>query len=347
MADTQTAPASAAAQTQTTPAPAQDAQQKAPPEMGLASLLDVIVDEQTKGLLVAQEVERRQFSNNLNLATALANSGYFTDASDKWKALAKIEIGRSWGLSAADSMRHILMVNGKPSLENEVIAAKLRAKGWDWDPYFLNGHGANCKGVRLFIKKNGQPYLRIKRDDHGNRILDENKLPIMEQVVVEFLESDAKLIKAREGDKTVSLLEKKGPWTEGWRGNMMYWRAIAQFRRFYANDVLNGAESPDEISDYKAQSNTAPALSALRNEIATEAPKSTNSEPDWVKQKARPATISEIRSMEKMLGPEAWGAILSLHGTADVAGIKTEDAARTILHAMKDAAMKSAEGAAA
>ncbi len=345
MAGTQTAPqaATTAPAAQTT----QDQQQpKAPPEMGLASLLDVIVDEQTKGLLVAQEVERRQFSNNLNLATALANSGYFTDASDKWKALAKIEIGRSWGLSAADSMRHILMVNGKPSLENEVIAAKLRAKGWDWEPYFLNGHSANCKGVRLFIKKNGAPFMRIKRDEHGNPVLDEHKTPVMEQVVVEFLEADAKLIKVREGDKVVSILDKKGPWTEGWRGNMMYWRAIAQFRRFYANDVLNGAETPDEISDYKAPSSTAPALSALRSEIAAEAPKPTDDAPDWVKGKARSATLSEIRSMEKALGPEAWGAVLYLHGT-DVAGIKTEDAARAILRAMKEPAAKSAEEAAA
>lgn len=309
--------------------------------MGLASLLDVIVDEQTKGLLVAQEVERRQFTNNLNLATALANSGYFTDASDKWKALAKIEIGRSWGLSAADAMRHILMVNGKPSLENEVIAARLRARGWDWEPYFLNGHGANCKGVRLFIKKDGKPFMRVRRDEHGNPVLNDEKLPVMEQVVVEFLEADAKLIKVREGDKTVCILDKKGPWTEGWRGNMMYWRAIAQFRRFYANDVLNGAEMPDEMSDYRTASVTAPALSALRSEIASETPKEIPSS----EAKPRPATLSEIRKMEKLLGGEQWGAILALHGS-DVTNIKSEDAARAVLQAMKDAAVQAAGEAA-
>ncbi len=323
MADAQTSP-------QAHPVVTPQAEHKAPPEMGLASLLEQIVDDHDKRALIGQEVERRQFSNNLNLATALANSGYFTDASDKWKALAKIEIGRSWGLSAADSMRHILMVNGKPSLENEVIAAKLRAKGWDWEPYFIGGTGANCKGVRLFIKRDGQPFLRVRRDDNGNPVLGEDKQPVMEQVVVEFLEADAKLIKVFENSKQVSILEKKGPWTDGWRGNMMYWRAIAQFRRFYANDVLNGMQSVDEVSDYQPQTVSSPALADLRSEIKT-----IDDAPERAKRTAKPTTITDIRKMKGFLGEEPWAATMKAGGFEDPLDIKTEEDAQAVLASMK------------
>lgn len=309
--------------------------------MGLASLLDVIVDEQTKGLLVAQEVERRIFNNQYRVAQMFARAGYFSDAQDEYKAMAKIEIGRSWGLSAADSMRYIYMVNGKPAVENEIVAAKLRRSGWDWEPQFIGGEGQNCKGVRLWIKKDGKPFMRTKRNDQGEVIKDKDGNPLTEQVSVSFLEDQAKIVKIHENGKQVTLLEKKGPWADGWRANMYYWRTIAQFRRFYANDLMSGALLVDEAADIRPiESKTTPELTALRGEIAAD------QEPDWVKKKATTATIADIRSMKTILGADSWAAVLKTFEASDPLDLKVEDRAQAALAMMKELAMKSAEEAA-
>jgi hypothetical protein len=268
MADSQTAARPAVIQPQQViPGAERQPEKPGAQDLSLPSLLEQIVDDETKRLLVAQETERRTFNNNWRIAGVLSASGFFKDTESVERAMAKIEIGRSWGLNAADAMRYVVMINGKPGLENELIASRLRQAGWDWEPQFIGGEGATCRGVRLFISRDGKPFLRTKRNDDGTPVVGKDGSVQLEQVAVEFTEAQAKLIKVYESGKQITILEKKGPWSEGYRGNMYYWKCIGQFRRFYASGVLCGALMLDELREIEPASAAPVALAALRGEI--------------------------------------------------------------------------------
>lgn len=248
------------------PAPAPEAPPPPPPPAKtkavsgqteqVISLLDVIVDEQDRKAIVEQELTRLRFNQNYRLAEMFEKAGYFdsngynSPPMTAAQAMAKIAVGENWGLNPADSIRFIYIIGGKPAIEEAVFASRMQESGWNWDVQFIGGQGAGCKGVRLFAEKNGQPFMRPVRDDAtGEIVRDEQGKPLMRQAFAEFTEEQAAQIKIWQNKTQVPLLQKSGPWSDGRRSNMYYWRALSQFRRWFCPQVMKGALIRDEIGD--------------------------------------------------------------------------------------------------
>lgn len=118
-----------------------------------------------------------------------------------------------------EAMQSVYMVNGRPTVDAQVRAARMKRCGYDWD---ILEHTDKC--CRLAIKKNGQ-YLT--REDGS-------------KAIVEFNESDAK----QAG------LISKDVWKKYPR-NMYFARAITNAQRWYAPEALNGMTmlDPSEVVD--------------------------------------------------------------------------------------------------
>lgn len=222
------------------------------PIVGMRELLEVIDNEDTKRMLIKQEIERREFVADWKMAKVFALAGFFT--TDKGgmtaeQAMAKMQVGRGWGMGQAESIRHIYIVKGKPAVENEAVAAKLLAAGWSWVPEFIGGEGNDCKGCRLWISFKGNPFMSAI----------EGAAP--KQVTVSFTEkhaSDAKLLTKWESN------------TPGWKQNHYYWKAISQFKRFYAPGIMNGSVMYSEIDEIVDVTPAAPKMEPRR--LATAPP---------------------------------------------------------------------------
>src|SRR4051812_7478642 len=121
------------------------AEMPAKPEITISvkELITALPDTESRNALVKSLVEtdiaNRQFNADYRLARMLAASGQFSDTKNLTPdqavatAMAKVQLGRGWGLSPTDSIRHIYFTNGRPALENEVVASKMRDAGLDWD----------------------------------------------------------------------------------------------------------------------------------------------------------------------------------------------------------------------
>lgn len=128
------------------------------------------------------------------------------------KAVVKIAIGRDYGFSAAESMLHIELIQGRPSIAAHGRAAKMKAAGYNWK--FLQFDSDICH-LEIFDKK-------------GERLGDSS-----------FSMEDAK----RLG------LSGKDNWQKNPR-NMLYCRAISNAQRWYAPEVLSSSLiSKEELQD--------------------------------------------------------------------------------------------------
>ncbi len=203
--------------------------------------------------VIAAEVARELFDQDVRLAKMFAWSGVFGDLKNVTEkqavatAMAKIQLGRNWGLSAADSMQYIFFTNGKPSIMNEILAAKMRDAGYDWDVQWHEDKG-KCTGCTLWPKKwDGQEYKPLL-DRQGN------------VVSVGFTKADADTAIIHEKGNTIKLSEK---WNFiSWPRDMYFWRAIARLKRYYVTNVLTGAltvEEAEEIVPERDVDNRRPA----------------------------------------------------------------------------------------
>ena len=195
--------------------------------------------------LVDVEVARQTYAQDRALAREFAISGQFDDIKGTSMeqavatAMVKIQLGRAWGFNAADSIRYIYFTNGRPALENEIVASKLQQAGYDWDVEFLEETGQHkgkpwqrCVGCKLWLKKvvNGRM----------EPLLDRNGQPIS----VAFTEADADHAMIWEKGKQIPLSEK---WNfRAWARDMYYWRCIGRVKKYHAPHVLRGASLRDE-----------------------------------------------------------------------------------------------------
>jgi hypothetical protein len=155
--------------------------------------------------------------------------------------MTKIEIGEDLGLGIADSIRYVYFTNGRPSLENQVIADKLQQAGYDWDIEWLEEtvqHKGKpwkkCIGCTLWLKR-----WNLK-EQIFQTVLDRNKQPVS----VSFTEADADHAMIWEKGKQIPLSEK---WNfRSWGRDMYYWRCIGRVKKYYAPRVLKGAVSREE-----------------------------------------------------------------------------------------------------
>ncbi len=201
--------------------------------------------------IVEREVAQALFMQDHQLARVFAMSGEFDGLKDKQPeqavatAMSKIQLGRSWHMEPADAMQHVFFTNGKPSVQNEFIASRMRDSGIDWEIEWHRDAKGECVGCTLWPK-------RLQTDSTW--------APIMERVngktvpsSIAFTKKNADMALVWEKGKQIRLSEK---WNfVSWAEDMYYWRCIARLRRRYAPNILSGipmrAEAEDAIPEPK------------------------------------------------------------------------------------------------
>jgi hypothetical protein len=191
--------------------------------------------------LMQAEMARLNYAQDRQYAIDAFNSGQFDDLKKLSAqqgislAIMKQGIGRDWGLSRADAIRSVVFINGKPSLENELVASRLQQSGVYWDIEWLEETGQfkgkpykKCIGCTLWLKRwdpAQQKYVTM---------LDRNSEPVS----VSFTEADAANAKIWENGKQIPLSEK---WNfQSWARDMYYWKCIARVKKYHAPNVLRG-----------------------------------------------------------------------------------------------------------
>lgn len=365
-------------QTGTTP-PEPPKKEKFVPEFDIADLMvSDRITQSTRDKFLEQEIERREFNHCFRVAEAMEAAGYFYAGGDdsknkltKFQAMAKILIGRDYGLSPADAIRWIYLVNGRPAVENRIVAARMQQAGWNWHTVHL-GTDEMTKGCKLFIFKDGKPYMQQRVDDKGNLLYDPQGQPLMEQVSVKFLQSDAERAK----------LLTKDPWMK-WPRDLYYWKCIALLHKFHCPGILHGAitaaEAMDagefevydgpprkEEDDPKPKAKRAAVIEKVNESIKGEKPEAAKAEPakepepsttttglkdtpsQWPTQQELPTdaqfiterTRKAIEKYEALLTTEKWSKVLVAAGFDNLKSIMSEEDGRRVLLALADAAGK-------
>jgi hypothetical protein len=155
--------------------------------------------------------ERWTLAELKETATLFAASGYFTDAHDMAKAFVKIKTGHELGFSAMVSMTGISIIQGKPVLGANLIAAKVKTSGYDYR-----------------IKE-------LTNDKCSIDFFNKDK---------EFLGNSTFTL---EDAKTAGLAGKDN-WKKYGR-NMLFARAMANGQKWFCPDATSGMTvySPDEL----------------------------------------------------------------------------------------------------
>lgn len=220
---------------------------EATPRAKMSTLLESIADAGVRQdyarELVRIEVDRQKLGYDRTLAEIFADSGEFDGIKGKTpeqavsSAMARIQVGKFWGINPADSMRFIRFDRGKPVLENEIIAAKLQESGWEWDLEYDRDARGICIGCHLYPKK-----LNRETGKH-DPLLDRAGNP----VVISFTKTEADNAFIWEKDKQIRLSDK---WNfKSWPEDMYFWRCISRFKRRHATGVLVGARTMDEAQE--------------------------------------------------------------------------------------------------
>jgi hypothetical protein len=213
----------------------------------LLAMPDNVKRETWISALVEAEVARQNFAQDRALAREFAISGQFSDINGQSMeqaiatAMVKIQLGRAWGFNPADSIRYIYFTNGRPAIENEIVAAKLQQGGYDWDIEWVEDEVDHkgrkykkCVGCVLWLKKwnaDQQKYLPM---------MDRNNKPIS----VSFTQFDADTAQIWEKGKQIPLSQK---WNfQSWGRDMYYWRTVGRVKKYHAPHVLRGAVSREE-----------------------------------------------------------------------------------------------------
>lgn len=144
-------------------------------------------------------------------AKAMSASGFFPDSKEFAKAIVKVLAGRELGFGAFASMTGVAVIQGKP-----VIGANLLAAA---------------------VKQTGKYNYRVKQ--HTNEVCE-----------IVFLENNQEvgISKFTIEDAKNAGLTSKDNWKKYPR-NMLFARAISNGQKWYAPDVFNGVTvyTPDEM----------------------------------------------------------------------------------------------------
>ena len=78
---------------------------------------------------MGNEIVTTSFEELSSIANAMVKSGYFQDARDVSQAVVKILAGREMGIGAFQSMQAIYIIQGRPSMSANLMAAKVKSSG--------------------------------------------------------------------------------------------------------------------------------------------------------------------------------------------------------------------------
>src|SRR5215467_1270880 len=141
------------------------------------------LSESDRAAIAREKTQRQQ---DLALARQVYMSGQFDECKlgpEKAVALfvTKLQLGRAINLNPMDSIKCIVFIQGKPSLENSVIQDRLYETGIAWEPEFTFEDGKTntgrawrrCTGVTLWLlranRENGtwEPWLGRSGAQHS------------------------------------------------------------------------------------------------------------------------------------------------------------------------------------
>lgn len=148
---------------------------------------------------------------SMTIAKAFVEAGYWQDANTIAKAFVKVQAGREWGIPPFAAMSAVHIIQGKPTMAANAIAAKIKASGkYDYRVVELSP-----KVCTIAFLQGGQ---EIGRES--------------------FTMEDA---------ERASLT--KNPTWRSYPKNMLFARAISNGARFYCADVFAGAVvyTPEEM----------------------------------------------------------------------------------------------------
>lgn len=192
--------------------------------------------------IIESQLAINRFDQDWRLARVFAESGLFADAQQLNQAMTKIQLGRSWNMDAADAMRFIYFVKGKPSVENEYMAAKMRDSGLNWEIEWHRNDSGLCIGCTLYPS-------RLQPDGSWRPIMDRKGADSV-PASVSFTKTDADRIKTKEDGKYIPLSEKET--YKSFPDDMYYWRSISRLRKRYATNVLSGSMMREEAEELAA-----------------------------------------------------------------------------------------------
>ena len=214
--------------------------------------------------------EVQKFELHQRQARLFALSGLFADIKGQSleqalaQAFVKIDLGESMGLSSAEAMTGIDLIQGRVAISANIRASRMQRAGFNWDILQLDD-----KGCRLSLKYKGQQLFREEVDEKTGEV---SKVP----AVVSFGEQDA----ARAG------LIGKENYKKNPR-NMFFARAITNAQRWYAPGILSvNILSTEEAMDL---SGDAGEVTAQTKQIIDQAPTKTDALKSVVHQRATKA----------------------------------------------------------
>lgn len=207
------------------------------------TLLESVID--TTAELQRLRYEEARFTFQQRRAKLFAASGLFAQKDlDRDTAVAqamvRIELGESMGISPAESLQGIYIINGQTAVSSAVRAARMQTSGYSWEIEWC-GTEEECTGCKLWLYYRGKPITDSRTK---------------QQATVSFLKRDAeKMLTTLWEDskkRRASILEKDN-WKMSPR-NMYFARAITNAQRFYAPAVLSAnLLSVEEALDFPVE----------------------------------------------------------------------------------------------
>ena len=187
--------------------------------------------------LIEAEKQRDLFDQDYRQAKMFMQSGQFegtknlTPEQQVCTAMAKIRIGREWGMSDSEAMANVYFVNGRPAVMTDYLAGKMQEAGYSWDTEFDWGPDGRCTGCTVFLRR-----YNPATGQH-DEVLDRKGHPVF----AAFTEADAlrAIQSGRDGKAGGSLMDKQT--YKSWPQEMFFWKALGRLRKFHATGVLRGA----------------------------------------------------------------------------------------------------------
>lgn len=203
-------------------------------EKALNSLLNAAVDETIRRQAQSMALETAQIEQDGRIALMMFHAGLYDDLKNctpqqaTARALVKIELGRTMGIGPFEAMNVIYFVNGRPSLDSGVRAARMKRAGYSWEVIKQDD-----KGCILLLMKDGKYIMRPVVDQEGKFQYDDSGNLLKEPVVCSFLEADA---------QRAGLLQKSGSLYKTYPKIMYFNRCISGAQKTFAPEVLNGSD---------------------------------------------------------------------------------------------------------
>jgi hypothetical protein len=183
-----------------------------------------------EALIMAPEKsdEAQHFEYLQRLAKLFAMSGLFADIKgvSETQALAqaftKIALGEGMGLTPAESMTGLSIIQGRIAVNAEIRGARMQRSGLSWDILELSD-----QGCWLLLKKGDTPVTTRVKDKEGKEY--------DQPAIVSFTADEARI---------AGLLDKDN--YKKWRQDMMFARALTRLQRRFAPGVLGAVVLTEE-----------------------------------------------------------------------------------------------------